>query len=97
MIDLISVIIGLLFIPLYWLLNGQWLVNDIMAICSIIALMKLLKIQSLSVGVFLLMSLLVIEMGVGIFVHYVIEISYNNYIINLFQNPIVLVLPSITR
>ena len=55
-----SGLIGLAFIPLYWLLNGHWLINDVMAVCSIVALMKLLKIQSLSVAVFLIMSLLVV-------------------------------------
>lgn len=95
-IDVISFSIGLLFIPLYWLLNGQWIINDIMAVCSTVALMKLLKIKSLSIAVKLLASLLVVEIIVGIFVHYVLKISYNNYIINLFQNPIMLVMPSIT-
>ena len=57
-IDLISFGVGLLFIPLYWLLNGQWIINDIMAICSTVALMKLLKITSLSIAVNLLGSLL---------------------------------------
>jgi hypothetical protein len=44
----------------------------------------------------MLTSLLVLEGIVGVFVHYVLAISYNNYIINIFQNPIVLVMPSIT-
>jgi hypothetical membrane protein len=82
-LDIVSGIIGLLFIPLYWLMNGQWIINDVMAICSVVALMKLLKIQSLSLAVFLLISLLLLETLVGIFVHYVFKISYNNYIINL--------------
>jgi hypothetical protein len=60
LIDVISYGVALLFIPLYWLLNGQWLVNDIMAICSTVALMKLLKVRSLSVGVNLLVSLLLL-------------------------------------
>ena len=60
MIDIISGLIGLSFIPLYWLLNGNWLINDIMAVCSTVALMKLIKIQSLSQSTFLLLSLLII-------------------------------------
>lgn len=32
----------------------------------------------------------------GVVVHYVLKLSYNNYIINLFQNPLMLVMPSIT-
>jgi len=34
---------------------------------------------------------------VGLFVHYVFKISYNNYIINIFQSPIIFVMPSITH
>lgn len=68
-----------------------------MAVCSIVALMKLVKIKSLSIAINLLTSLLILEIIVGIFVHYVFKISYNNYIINLFQNPVMLVMPSITK
>ena len=95
-IDLISGSIGLLSIPLYWLLKGEWFVNDVMAVCTIVALMKILKIRSLSMGVLLLVALLALEGIVGVIVHYVLNISYNNYVINLFQNPIMLVMPSIT-
>jgi hypothetical protein len=56
-----------------------------------------MKIKSLSIAINLLASLLVLEIMVGIFVHYVFKISYNNYIINLFQNPVMLVMPSITK
>jgi hypothetical protein len=68
-----------------------------MAVCSTVALMKLMKIKSLSIAINLLASLLILEIIVGIFVHYVFKISYNNYIINLFQNPVMLVMPSITK
>ena len=95
-IDIISGLIGLLSIPLYWVLKGEWFVNDVMAVCTIVALMKIIKIRSLSMGVLLLTTLLVLEGVVGVIVHYVINISYNNYIINIFQNPIMLVMPSIT-
>ena len=95
-IDLVSGLIGLLSIPLYWLLKGEWFVNDVMAVCTIVALMKIIKIRSLGMGVLLLVTLLVMEAVVGVIVHYVLSISYNNYVINIFQNPIMLVMPSIT-
>lgn len=96
-IDIISSLVGLWFIPLYWLLNGNWVINDIMAVCSVVAIMKLVKVQSLSQSIFLLFSLLALETLVGLFVHYVLKLSYNNYIINLLQNPLMLVMPSITH
>ena len=96
-IDIVSWIIGVSMIVVYWLLNGQWLVNDVMSVCVIVALMKLLKIRSLSVSVWLILSILFVEIGVGLFVHYYFKISYNNYVINFFQSPIMLVMPSITH
>lgn len=70
--------------------------NDVMAVCTIVALMKILKIRSLGMGVLLLTTLLALEAVLGVIVHYIMHISYNNYIINTFQNPIMLVMPSIT-
>ena len=52
-LDIVCVFTGLAFIPMYWVLNAQWILNDLMAICAIVALMKLLKIRSLSMGLFL--------------------------------------------
>ena len=58
--------------------------------------MKILKLRSLAMVVLLTGSLLLLEAAVGVFIHYVLEVSYNNYIINIFQNPNLLVMPSIT-
>jgi len=96
-IDLISCLSGVVLIIGYWLSNGQWMMNDILGVCSIVGLLKLLKVRSLKMGVILLSSLLILEIAVGLFVHYVFNTSYNNYVINKFQSPIVLVLPSITH
>jgi hypothetical protein len=96
-IDIISICIGIISIPIYWLSNGEWIINDIMAICTIVALMKLIKIRSLAIALYLTLSILGVEIIVGIFVHYVFKLSYNNYIINYFQSPIMVVIPSITH
>ena len=45
-------------VGLYWLLNGQWLIKDILGVCSIVALMKLVKVTSLLTGVVLVGGLL---------------------------------------
>ena len=67
-----------------------------MAVCVVVALMKFFKVTFFRFGVILMGSLLGVEMVVGLFVHFGLGISYNNYVINLFQNPIILVLPSLT-
>ena len=56
--DIISAVVGLAMVGLYWLLNGQWLINDILGVCSIVALMKIIKVTSLWSGVWLTVSLL---------------------------------------
>ena len=95
-IDVVSAIVGIVMVGLYWALNGQWLINDILGVCTIVALMKLVKITSLMIGVYLVGGILGVEIVVGLFVHYIIGLSYNNYVINLFQNPLMLTVPSIT-
>ena len=57
-IDLVSALVGVGMVGLYWLLNGQWLINDILGVCSIVALMKLVKVTSLLTGVVLVGGLL---------------------------------------
>ena len=59
-IDLISALVGLFFIVIYWIFDGQWVINDIMSICTIVALMKLVKLRSLVVGVLLVGGLILL-------------------------------------
>lgn len=58
LLDILSLIIGLFFISLYWITDGVWLVNDILAASTIVACIKVFKIRSLKMGVFMLFSLL---------------------------------------
>ncbi len=74
----------------------MWIVNDVLAVCTIIASIKILKIRTLNDGMFMLYSLLLIELVMGLFIHYVIKTSYNNLVIQLFESPLVVAFPSIT-
>lgn len=69
---------------LYWLTNGMWIINDILAVCTIVAGIKIFKIRSLQTGIFMLFTLLTIEIVAGLIVHYVIKTSYNNLVIQMF-------------
>ena len=95
-LDIVSFVIGVIFVILYWATNGIWIINDILAVCTIVAGIKILKIRSLKIGIIMLFSLLFFEIIAGLIVHYVIGISYNNLIIELFESPLVVVFPSIT-
>lgn len=82
--DLISVGLGTLATVLYWLSDGNWIMNDVLAVCMIVAGIKIFKIRSLKMGIFMLLSLLLIEIAFGLIVHYFMGVSYNNLVINLF-------------
>ena len=58
--DIIGVLVGIIITAIYWLTDGMWIVNDVLAICSIVATIKIFKIRSLKLGVAMLFSLLVI-------------------------------------
>ena len=60
MLDIISFIVGVVITGVYWITNGMWIVNDALAVCIIIAGIKILKIRSLNDGMFMLYSLLII-------------------------------------
>ena len=95
LLDIVSYSIGLVMMIVYWL-TLAWFINDILAICTIVGAIKILKIRSLKTGTIMLFSLLTIEIGVGLFIHFVLGVSYNNLIIQLFESPLVIVFPSIT-
>jgi general stress protein CsbA len=58
LLDVVSLIVGFLMTAAYWLTDGIWFINDILAVCTIIAGMKLLKIRSLKTGMFMLYVML---------------------------------------
>lgn len=74
----------------------MWIINDILAVCTIIAGIKIFKIRNLKNGIFMLYSLLIIEIIAGLIVHYIIKASYNNLVIQMFESPLVVAFPSIT-
>lgn len=59
-LDIISFFTGAIVVLVYWVTNGMWIVNDMLAVCMIVAGIKILKIRSLSNGIFMLVSLLLI-------------------------------------
>lgn len=60
LLDIASFIIGCVLMIIYWLTNGMWIINDVLAVCTIVAGIKIFKIRSLKMGVAMLFSLLVI-------------------------------------
>lgn len=59
-LDIISFLMGCVLTGLYWGTGGVWFVNDILAVCMIVAGIKIFKIRSLAMGIFMLFTLLLI-------------------------------------
>jgi hypothetical protein len=74
----------------------MWIVNDILAICTIVSGIKILKVRSLNDGMFMLYTMLIIEIVLGLIIHYGLKMSYNNLVIQMFESPLVVAFPSIT-
>lgn len=87
-IDIISFLVGCLVIGLYWAFYQNWIITDIIAVCTIVASIKLLKLTSLLMSVVFLGSVLLVEIVVSLVIHFSLEVSYNNLIINRYDSPI---------
>ena len=74
----------------------MWIVNDILAICTIVSGIKILKVRRLNDGMFMLYTMLIIEIVLGLIIHYGLKMSYNNLVIQMFESPLVVAFPSIT-
>jgi|JI6StandDraft_1071083.scaffolds.fasta_scaffold22072_6 hypothetical protein len=95
-IDIISFLFGVLIVALYWIFYQNWIITDIISICTIVASIKLLKLTSLLMAVVFLGSVLVVEIVVSLIIHFSLQVSYNNLIINRYDSPIMVEMPSIT-
>lgn len=95
-IDIISSLCGCMIIVLYWIFYQNWIITDIISICTIVASIKLFKLTSLKMAVVFLGSVLGVELVVSLIIHYSLQVSYNNLIINKYDSPIMVEIPSIT-
>ena len=96
LLDIISLSVAILLLIIYWATGSSWVVSDIMAICLIVACIKFFRIDSLKMGTIFLFSVILLEIVAGLIVHYILRVSYNNFIINEYNSPFFMQLPSIT-
>jgi len=59
-IDLISFGCASLLMIVFWIVEGNWILNDVFAMCTIIASIKIFKIRAFKDGIVLVISLLLI-------------------------------------
>ena len=91
----ISLIVGLGTCLGWWFSNKNWIVNDIIAICMTVAAIKILKFVNLKTALISFVVTLSVQMVFVILINFVIESSYNTIILNEFNNPFELQVPTI--
>ena len=97
LMDLLSCLVGLGVTIGWWLSQKNWILNDIIAVCICIAFIKLFKFTNLKTALVYMVVILTIEVGIALCIHYIIGTSYNSLILNTFNNPLEIQLPSITK
>ena len=91
----LSLLIGLGCTIGWFFSSKNWIINDLLAICMIITAIKILKVTSFKIGIIGLSSVLLIELTFILILQLAIKVSYNNTILDYFNFPFELQLPTI--
>jgi hypothetical protein len=94
-LDIISLVIGVGAAVGYYYSRKNWILNDIICISIVIAAIKIMKFTDLKVSIFALCFGLAVEMTFVEIIHYTKGTSYNNLILNDYNYPFELQLPTI--
>ena len=95
-IDCISVVISVGIMLSWWLTDMNWISSDIIGICTVVAFVKCFKFTSMKMALILLVVILGIEVIAAVIIYYVVGQSYNTILLNNFNNPMFLQLPTIS-
>lgn len=79
----------------WWFSNKNWIVNDIVSVCMIVACIKILKFTSLQMAVICFLITMTVQMTFVITIHFTVDTTYNILFLNNFNNPFELQLPTI--
>ena len=93
--EVISLLIGVGVCFGWWFSHKNWIVNDVVAVCMIVAGIKFFKFTSLKYAIFCYCVTITVEIIFVILIKYFINSSYNNAILNYFNNPFELQAPTI--
>jgi hypothetical protein len=94
-IDLISLVVGTGIVISWWTTNKNWISSDIIGGCVVIAFIKCFKFTSMKMALAMLVTILILEVIGAIIIYKVMGQSYNITILNNFNSPMFLQLPTI--
>ena len=91
----ISLVVGLGVCFGWWFSNKNWIVNDIVAVCMTVASIKVLKFISMRISIICFCITSAVQLVFVILINFVIQRSYNTVILNEFNNPWEIQMPTI--
>lgn len=75
----------------------NWISSDIIGVCTIIAFIKCFKFTSMQMATLMLSTILALEVIIALIIYFVLHQSYNNLLLNQFNNPMFLQIPTINQ
>ena len=93
--DIISLLIGVGAVVGWYYSGRNWIINDIICVCLIITMIKLLKFTSLQIAVITFLIIITVEMAFVLAIHFGLGTSYNNLLINSINAPFEFQFPTI--
>lgn len=95
-VDGISLVFGLGFLSLWWFLNKNWIVSNVVCVCIIISFIKVFKYTSLKVAIFSYLLMLSIYTIGAVLSASQLGSGYQVYFIFIANNPFQFQVPVIT-
>lgn len=83
----ISLLIGIGVCFGWWYSGKNWIINDIISVCMIVAGIKILKFTSMRIAVICYCATILLEMVFVLVINYGFDDSYNHTILNEVNNP----------
>lgn len=96
-IDIVSLFVGILCTSAWWFTEKNWILNDVLSCCIIIASVQFFKFTSLRMTTHYFAGILIVEIIVALVLYFSYNQSYNIIILNNFNNPMEIQFPSITK
>lgn len=93
--DVISLFIGIGVALGYYFSDKNWIINDVLCVSIMIAAIKIMKYTNLKISIFALVVGLSVQMVFVEYIHFAKSTSYNDLILNYYNYPFELQLPTI--
>ncbi len=85
--DIISLFVGIGVCCAWWFSGKNWILNDVVAVCIIIACIKIFKFTSLKSALICFSITIGVEIIFVLVINLKLHNNYNDAVLNVFNNP----------